>query len=216
MTVRRVAQGVAAAMVATGLLLVLRHHQGLVAMAARPWSWPAVVGLLILSCATNLPPASLVVAAAGATYGMVAGSAVCTLGLWLGALLPFGLARTLLRGVVARWLARSRRARRLDAALLAGGWRAVALLRLSPVMPFGTLSYALGASGVRWRDYCLGNLAVVPPLLFYVAAGAAAGEATRGGWRLGHLVLSLAGVALLGVTLLYLRRLARRAAPDEG
>jgi len=205
-----------AAMVAAVLLLVLMERQWLLSVAAGPWGWLAVVGLLVLSCTTNLPPASLVVAASGATYGMFEGTVVCSLGLWFGALLPFALARTLLRGVVARWLARSPRVRRLDAALRTGGWRAVALLRLSPVMPFGTLSYGLGVSGVRWRDYIVGNLAVVPPLLFYVAAGAAAGDAARGGRRLGHLILSLVGVVLLGVTLLYLRRLARRAAPEEG
>jgi len=215
MTIHGGVQGTAAATVAAVLLLVLMKREWLFSVAAGPWGWLAVVGLLLLSCTTNLPPASLVVAAAGATYGTLVGTVACTLGLWLGALLPFCLARTLLRNVAARWLARSERMQRLDTALRTGGWRAVALLRLSPVMPFGTLSYGLGVSGVRWRDYCAGNLAVVPSLLFYVAAGAAAGDAARDGWRLGHLVLSLVGVALLGVTLLYLRRLARGAALED-
>jgi uncharacterized membrane protein YdjX (TVP38/TMEM64 family) len=37
------------------------------------------------------------------------------------------------------------------------GWRAVALLRLSPVIPFAVKSYLFGVSRVRMRDYVIGT-----------------------------------------------------------
>ncbi len=200
-----------AAMVAAGLALVAWKREALLAAVAGPWGWAAVVALLLLSCAANLPPASAVVAAAGAAYGVGHAILVCGLGLWLGALLPFALARSLLRQRVAAWARRSPRVARLDRVVAAGGWRAVALLRLSPVLPFGTLSYALGATALSWRDYLAGNAALVPPLALYVSLGAAAGEALRGG-RLGALLPYLLGIPLLALTLLYLRHLARGAA----
>jgi uncharacterized membrane protein YdjX (TVP38/TMEM64 family) len=103
---------------------------------------------------------------------------------------------------------------RLDGAIAADGWRLVALLRVSPVMPFSLTSYALGFSGITLRDYMLGTLASLPALLGYVAIGA------LGGWGAGlshgpqhgiHLaLLALGTVATLGLVL-HLSRLLRRA-----
>ena len=91
------------------------------------------------------------------------------------------------------------------------GWRLVALLRVSPVMPFSITSYALGLSGIGLRGYALGTLASLPPLLGYVVIGALgnAGLHAQGGVHAGlrFWLLAAGGVATLGLTV-YLTRLA--------
>jgi uncharacterized membrane protein YdjX (TVP38/TMEM64 family) len=98
----------------------------------------------------------------------------------------------------------------LDEMIVKDGWRLVALLRVSPVMPFSITSYALGFSGISARDYALGTCASLPPLLGYVVIGALGGMAARGGARV-HVVLLAVGVAATVVLSWYLIRLMRRA-----
>lgn len=131
----------------------------------------------------------------------------------------FGLGRTLGRARVARWLAGGRRLAALDAALESGGFRLVFLLRLSPLLPFNLLNYALALTRVRWRDYLLATwLGMLPATVVYVNAGAAAASVleatTRGPQALAGVpgrVLALLGVvATLAATWL-ITRLARRS-----
>jgi uncharacterized membrane protein YdjX (TVP38/TMEM64 family) len=102
----------------------------------------------------------------------------------------------------------------IDGMVAADGWRLVALMRLSPIMPFSIASYALGLSGVRLGDYVVGTLASLPLLLGYVVIGAlggltvTAGSAQGADIRIGLLVLG--GVATLALTV-HLGRLLARA-----
>ena len=72
--------------------------------------------------------------------------------------------RYLLRGVVMGYLnSRFPKWAAVDAALSSEGWKLVTLLRLSPVVPWNVLNYALSVTG---------KLAPVPcvlPQLFYAA-----------------------------------------------
>lgn len=57
-------------------------------------------------------------------------------------------ARYLLRGVVMRYLnSRFPKWAAVDAALSSEGWKLVTLLRLSPVVPWNVLNYALSVTG---------------------------------------------------------------------
>jgi len=179
----------------------------------------AVVALFVLSCLTTLPPASLVAMAAGAIFGLALGWGVASVGLLLGAIAPFLLARYGLRGWVRQWLHRWPRASQVDGAVGRGGWRAVALLRLSPVMPFGPMSYALGLTAIPLGPYLLGSCAALPSLAVYVSLGVAAGDlaAVARGARPPapvQVVLLVVGVVALVATALYLRRLLRQPAGE--
>ncbi len=123
---------------------------------------------------SGILPASLLGVAAGALYGAPAGfvlAAASTLG---GAWLAFRLARLKWRPAIAQRMQGRRRLRAFDGRLATEGWRLVALLRLSPAMPFSATSYALGLSAVTCRDYLLGTLACLPSLFGYVMIGALA------------------------------------------
>jgi uncharacterized membrane protein YdjX (TVP38/TMEM64 family) len=83
------------------------------------------------------------------------------------------------------------------------------LLRLSPVLPFNLLNYALGLTSVRFADYLIASIGMLPGTLLYVYAGktiAALTSADRSTWL-------LVGVGLLPVIIVtvLITRIARRA-----
>jgi uncharacterized membrane protein YdjX (TVP38/TMEM64 family) len=59
------------------------------------------------------------------------------------------------------------------------------LLRLSPLVPYNLLNYALSLSGVSFRDYLLASVGMIPAIIMYAYYGKIAGDVTR----------NLAGVA---------------------
>jgi len=160
---------------------------GAVIEALRQAGYIGAVGFAIFALGVALSgalPASLVGMAAGAVYGVGLGFILAAAGNLLGAGLAFAVSRSLLRGTVGRWVARHELACRIDAAVARDRWKIVCLLRLSPVMPFSATSYLLGVSSVRWRDYAVGTLASLLPLLGYVFLGSVA-DAGLSAWTSG-------------------------------
>lgn len=139
-------------------------------------AWGAVVfivGFAIASVA--FVPAGLLTMLAGALFGILEGTVVAFVGASLGACIAFLLARYAARGVVERWLEAYPRAARLRSAVGQRGRRIVALLRLSPVIPFSVINLAMGVTRMRLADYVVANFAMLPVTVLYVYYGAAAG-----------------------------------------
>jgi len=53
------------------------------------------------------------------------------------------------------------------------------LLRLSPLVPYNLLNYALALSGVTFRDYLLASVGMIPAIIMYAYYGKVAGDVTR-------------------------------------
>jgi uncharacterized membrane protein YdjX (TVP38/TMEM64 family) len=165
-------------------------------------------------------PASLLTLAAGAVFGVARGTLLVAAGATLGASAAFLLARYAARDAVARRLADRPRFAALDRAVGAEGRKLVFLLRLSPVFPFGLLNYALGLTRVRFVDYLIASVGMLPGTLLYVYSGKVAGDVAtlaagaappRGTAH--YVVLGLGLVATALVTM-RVTRLARRALAD--
>jgi uncharacterized membrane protein YdjX (TVP38/TMEM64 family) len=119
-------------------------------------------------------PASVIGVAAGMIYDVPLGFGISAISTMLGAIIAFGISRSVFRPAVARLLARRGRLKTFETMLARDGLRLVCLIRVSPVMPFAPTSYVLGLSSVSTRDYVLGTLASLPALLGYVAVGSIA------------------------------------------
>src|SRR5258708_11841583 len=65
----------------------------------------------------------------------------------------------------------------IERAVSARGRRIVFLLRLSPVVPFNFLNYALGLTTISVWDFVLASLGTVPGAFVYAYAGKVTGEA---------------------------------------
>ncbi len=174
--------------------------------------WMAFVTLQVVVAAVGFLPASLMAIAAGAAYGMAAGTLISVAGTMAGGWVAFLLSRSMLRPWIARLVARYPASARFEDAIATEGWKFVCLMRLSPVMPFAATSYGLGLTRIGQRDYLLGTLASLPALVGYVAVGAfgRAGLAiSRGAFEPLQWLLPLAGVAVVLLALFRLRRLTR-------
>jgi len=84
----------------------------------------------------------------------------------------FGIARALGRGAFARWLLCRPRARALAQLAEDGGMATVALIRISPLLPFTPSNAVLGLTGLKPRALVLGTLfGMAPGIALYVWAG---------------------------------------------
>lgn len=194
------------------------HLPALVARVDALGTWGPLAFVLGYAVAVvAFVPASLLTLAAGAVFGVARGTLLVAAGATLGASAAFLLARYAARDAVARRLARAPRFAALDRAVGEDGRRLVFLLRLSPVFPFGLLNYALGLTRVRFVDYLVASVGMLPGTLLYVYSGKVAGDVAalaagaappRGTAHWLVLGLGLAATALVTVRV---TRLARRA-----
>lgn len=182
--------------------------------------WLLAAGLQTLIALCGILPASVGAFAIGLAYGVRTGFLLSGIATILGAVLAFLLARGLFKAWADSWFSRHPRLSRLDDAVCRDGWRLVALMRLSPVMPFAMTSYALGLTSLSLRAYLIGTLASLPALLGYVAMGhfAKLGAAAWSGGTLtpvrwGILALAVAATALLTFRLASIAKFVMRL-PD--
>ena len=183
------------------------------------WGPVAFIAAYALACIAFVP-ASLLTLAAGALFGMMRGTIFVLVGATLGALGAFLIARYLARDWVAARISRDARFAAIDAAIAAQGRRVVFLLRLSPIVPFSVLNYALGLTKVRVMDFVIASAGMLPGTLLYVytgrlarvVTGAASADASPRGPAF-YAVLGLGLAATATVTVL-ITRLAKRALAD--
>jgi uncharacterized membrane protein YdjX (TVP38/TMEM64 family) len=129
------------------------------------------VSVLVIICLTGVVPASMMAMAAGTIYGFEKGALLSSLGLSVGAVVGFLAARSLFRAAAERWVGGRLSLRKIDADIARHGWKVVALLRLSPVAPFGITSYGLGLTRLTLANYLLGTMGSLPAMLAYVYIG---------------------------------------------
>ncbi|KAI8470804.1 MAG: snare associated Golgi protein-domain-containing protein [Monoraphidium minutum] len=105
-------------------------------------------------------PGMLFSVAAGAAFGFGAGAAVSFVSTVLGMVAAFLLGRYLLHDAVsAALLRRVPNFRAVDRGIADEGWKIVLLLRLSPLMPYNIMNYAMGATSIRLVPYALPSAA---------------------------------------------------------
>jgi len=181
-------------------------------------AWGPIVFVAGYAVATvAFVPGSVLTLAAGALFGLWRGVLYVFVAATIGASASFLVARHLARPAIERRLAGNARFASIDRAVAARGRFIVFLLRLSPVFPFNLLNYALGLTRVRFVDYLLASIGMLPGTFLYVYYGKVAGDvaALAGGAAVSrgagyYLVLALGLTATVAVTLL-IARTARRA-----
>lgn len=143
-----------------------------------PWG-PVVFIALYIAAAITLAPAFFLTVAAGAIFGVWKGSLIVFVGASLGASAVYALAAPMAR---SRWLARITRDARVTAvrtAVQGEGWWVMFLLRLSPLVPYNLLNYALALSGVRYRDFVIALIGMIPAIVMYAYYGKVVGDVAK-------------------------------------
>jgi uncharacterized membrane protein YdjX (TVP38/TMEM64 family) len=179
-----------------------------------PWGVLAFVGLFVLATSFLLPDTVLCIIA-GALFGLGWGVAAVVAGSLLAGALQFVLARQLLRAPIQRALAARPSLAAIQHAVSHDQFRLQVLLRLTPLNP-ATISYLLGASGVRFFGFLIGCLALTLNLAIEVYFGHAGKHVARmagGNARAAHLhdLAIFGGIAVCVIVMVIISRMARRA-----
>lgn len=181
--------------------------------------WGPVVLAAIYVVATVLfVPGTILTLVAGAIFGLAIGTATVSVGSTVGAALAFLIARYGARKKVASMAQGNRHFGAIDQAIAEGGWKIVALLRLSPAIPFNVQNYLYGLTPVAFWPYVIASwIAMLPGTFLYIyighATGAAiAGDRERSPFEWGMLIIGL--LATVAVTV-YITRLAKRKLNEQ-
>jgi len=179
---------------------------------------PLALGAAYVVAALAFFPGSALTLTAGAVFGLAWGTVTVSLASTTAAAMAFLIARYLARDKVARQAQRFPKFEAIDRAIGDGGWKIIAMLRLSPAVPFSLGNYLFGLTAIRFWPYVLASwLFMLPGTFMYVylghigteglrsAAGAQRGK-TPGEWAL----LAVGLMATIAVTV-YVTRLARKA-----
>ena len=194
------------------------------AKALHGLGWPGalltLLGIYLLTLLL-LPIIPLIIAC-GWLYG-VWGSALSLAAAVASASTAFAIARASGRGAAAEALLRRPRARALSDLAAEGGLVTVALVRLSPILPFTPSNAVMGLTPMRLRDLALGTaLGMAPGIVLYSWAGSLlpSAEAIEQGERIQGaavwilLAVSFGAAAVLGIAAA--RRLRQPSRPPPG
>jgi uncharacterized membrane protein YdjX (TVP38/TMEM64 family) len=183
---------------------------------------PVVFGTAYVVGGLLFVPGSALTLACGAVFGLLWGTVIVSVASTATAALAFLIARYVARARVQAVAQRSPRFGAIDRAIGEGGWKIVALLRLSPAVPFSLGNYLYGLTRIRFWPYVLASWAcMLPGTFMYVYLGflgaesfqAAAGSSSA--VNTGRIVLLVAGLVATVVVTVYVTRLARRTLAEQ-
>jgi uncharacterized membrane protein YdjX (TVP38/TMEM64 family) len=179
-----------------------------------PWGIVAFIGLFVVTTSLLVPDTVLCIVA-GALFRLHWGFAAVLVGNVLAAALQFALARKLLHAPIQRMLDKRPSLAAIERAVHRKALRLQVLVRLTPLNP-ATISYLLGAAGVRFAGFIAASLASSPNLMIEVYFGYAGKHAARlagseaGTARLHDLTI-IGGLVVCVAVMIFISRIARKA-----
>jgi len=174
---------------------------------------PLVYGLIYAVATVLFVPGSIFTVTAGAIFGLGTGFLTAWLGSTIGAMSAFLAGRYAARKKVTEIARRYPKFDAIDRAVGEGSWKIVALMRMSPVIPFNLQNYLYGLTRIRfWPCFFATWFGMIPGTFLFVyigriAGAVVAGERERTFWEWIMLVVGLLATAVVTV---YVTLLAKR------
>jgi uncharacterized membrane protein YdjX (TVP38/TMEM64 family) len=169
-------------------------------------------GAAYVALALLFVPGAPLTIVAGAVYGFLWGAVVVSLASATADAAAFLIARHLARSRIEHLARRYPSFAAVDQAIAEGGWKVVALLRLSPAIPYSASNYLYGLTGIRFWPYLLASwVFTLPGTGLYAYLGFLGTEALVGRTRTPFewLLLATGLAATIGVVV-YVTVLTRR------
>lgn len=171
-----------------------------------------IYGVIYVLAVVLFVPGIVLTLGAGFLFGLGWGIVVVSAASTTAAALAFLIARYLARDSIEKIARKNPRFAAIDRAIGKEGWKVVALLRLSPLVPFSLSNYLYGLTSVKFVAYVATSwAAMLPATVLYVylgAAGRTIGQKTeRSPWEWALLGVGLTATAVVTVLL---TRIARR------
>lgn len=131
-------------------------------------------GLVYVLAALLFVPGVLLTLGAGFAFGLGWGTVLVSVSSTIAAAAAFLIARYGARRKIEGLAKRNAKFGAVDRAIAKNGWKVVALLRLSPLIPFSISNYLYGLTAVRFVPYIAASWAtMLPATVLYVYLGAA-------------------------------------------
>lgn len=172
---------------------------------ARPlWSSAVYFALYVAVTALSLPAAGVLTLLAGAIFGLLWGTLLCSFAATAGATLAFLAARFLLRDLVQKRFGESLRA--VNRGIRNDGAFYLFTLRLVPLFPFFIVNLVMALSPIRTRTFAwVSQVGMLAGTIVFVNAGTQLGRIESPGGVLSPAIV--ASFVLLGVFPWIARRL---------
>jgi len=182
---------------------------------------PAIFALIYGVWSTAFLPGAALTLVGGAVFGLSVGLATVWVGASIAMALSFLIGGYLARRRVEEMARNNPKFGAIDRAIDDGGWKIVALLRLSPVVPFNLQNYIYGLTPISfWTCWLTSVFAILPGTFLYVYLGhvAAQGLQAAGGGAekpLAQWILMAVGLAATVAVTFYVTKLARQKLNEQ-
>lgn len=201
-------------MCAAGISVLVYEPQRMVTQGLPPYLTGGVAGAVFAVayglCTAAFVPRPVLNVAAGALFGIEAGTASAVVGTVIGSSIAFGLGRILGQDAL-RPLLRGRWVNAADRQLSRHGFRSMLVIRLLPGIPFAASNYGAAVTRMTWRAFLTATaVGVVPNTAAYVIAGSHATSPTSPLFLASFGFITLSGLA--GVVIAWRKRATLRSA----
>lgn len=151
---------------------LFQQNAPLIILSIKNLGWIAPLLFLILYCLATLLllPTMVLTLAGGALFGPLLGTLLNLIGATLGAASAFCISRYW----ALEWFTKKRgpRLNKLIIGVERSGWQFVALLRLTPIIPFSLVNYGLGITRIKFSHYLLTTfIFLMPAEIIYTYCG---------------------------------------------
>ena len=145
-----------------------------------PVGYLGFILIYIVSTVMMLPGSPLTFTA-GALFGFWKGLILVSIGSTLGASCAFMVSRYLIRKSIEKRVLKNKKFQSIDNEIDKQGWKIVILARLSPIIPFFLLNYALGITKIRFIHFIFASwVGMIPGTTVYVLMGTMGGAFING------------------------------------
>ena len=119
-------------------------------------------------------PASWLSLLSGFLYGKYLGSIIVFISAFSGASVAFFISKSFFAKKIKNLFSRYPKLAVMEQVIEKGGLKLIFLARLSPIFPFSILNYFYGLNNVKFRDFALGLLGIIPGTFLYCSIGSLA------------------------------------------
>lgn len=133
---------------------------------------PAVFVIAYIIATIAFIPGSFLTIASGTVFGLFQGLLLTSIASTVGAAIAFLIARYLAKGSISTLRSNYPTFSAIDQAIADGGWKVVALTRLSPIFPFNLQNYLYGLTSIGFWSYVITSMiAMLPGTFAFVYVG---------------------------------------------
>ncbi len=119
-------------------------------------------------------PTSLLSLLSGFLYGSYLGSIIVLISASIGASVAFFISKSFFAKKLKKFFTRYPKFRVMEQVVNKGGLKLILLARLSPIFPFSLLNYFYGLNNVKFKDFAIGMVGIIPGTFLYCSIGSLA------------------------------------------